>query len=443
MLTEEIILDPLYGKWALDEFLSQLMRTPEVQRLREVRFSNINSLLMPGCSNVSRFEHSLGVAFLAREVCKNLQDLDSEQRRSLGAAAILHDIGTPPFGHTVEFVLRKHFGFDHEIKSCDIIKRQHSRTRQDDLQFPSSGMQPYAWMILDKYRLDKDQVTSIIRGHSKLGKLINGRIDLDNIDGVPRMIYHMGLRLGVKFDPIRIARGFRLRKRRIHFDQAVLEDVERLRKARRLLYKQLLLDRWDCSAKAMLSRATDIAIKAEKLDETVWALTDGEFLSRLLSLPETREIARQLAVGDLYNALGGFLLEEEQASRVKATLEKEGEDIENDLVGLLREKGLCGKRAPLEVVIDMVPASTERGMDNLPFLPMQLTVEEKFEEKTIGITKTSWLLGVYISRKEIENRYYKECADFLASQFGNAVTRKLAWKLGQMHTRQKMAEITT
>ena len=61
-------LDPLYGRIRLDDDLIALVRTPVVQRLRHVRLSNIDSVDMPAIANLSRFEHVLGVAYLAGEV---------------------------------------------------------------------------------------------------------------------------------------------------------------------------------------------------------------------------------------------------------------------------------------------------------------------------------------------------------------------------------------
>ena len=59
------VLDPLYGDVRFSEAISELLRTPIVQRLRHVRLSNIDSTAMPGIAGITRYEHSLGVAFLA------------------------------------------------------------------------------------------------------------------------------------------------------------------------------------------------------------------------------------------------------------------------------------------------------------------------------------------------------------------------------------------
>jgi hypothetical protein len=59
---------------ALDHFLADLIEQPEMQRLRDVRLSNINSGTLTGAANISRFEHSIGTALLAGRTAKALGD---------------------------------------------------------------------------------------------------------------------------------------------------------------------------------------------------------------------------------------------------------------------------------------------------------------------------------------------------------------------------------
>ena len=52
------IYDCLYGKIEFDDIIYKCMLKPEMQRLREVRLGNINSLLLTGSANCNREEHS-------------------------------------------------------------------------------------------------------------------------------------------------------------------------------------------------------------------------------------------------------------------------------------------------------------------------------------------------------------------------------------------------
>lgn len=60
------IFDCLYGKIEFEDKVYQCMLTPEMQRLREVRLGNVNSIFLTGSANINRFEHSIGTAYLAQ-----------------------------------------------------------------------------------------------------------------------------------------------------------------------------------------------------------------------------------------------------------------------------------------------------------------------------------------------------------------------------------------
>src|SRR5689334_29998 len=116
-----VLIDPLYGCITLDGFIAALITQPELQRLRDVRLSNINSLLLPGAANVSRFEHSVGVAHLA-DLCAKQLRLDDCDRRTLIAAAMMHDVGITPFGHLMEeAIVLSGEQFDHERRIGQIF----------------------------------------------------------------------------------------------------------------------------------------------------------------------------------------------------------------------------------------------------------------------------------------------------------------------------------
>ncbi len=93
--------DTLYGRVVLDDDMMKLSATPVIQRLRHVRLSNINSIDMPGIANLSRYEHVLGVCYLAGQV-GFLGTLNRHDRTVLAASALLHDWAITSFGHLVE-----------------------------------------------------------------------------------------------------------------------------------------------------------------------------------------------------------------------------------------------------------------------------------------------------------------------------------------------------
>jgi len=105
--------DPVHGYVELDQpLLDGIVDTKPFQRLRHVRQLSATNLVYPG-ANHTRFEHSIGVYHLARTVFENLREqqyfyrdattaeLDDIQR-TLECAALLHDVGHPPFSHLGE-----------------------------------------------------------------------------------------------------------------------------------------------------------------------------------------------------------------------------------------------------------------------------------------------------------------------------------------------------
>ena len=99
-----------------DEYILDLINTPEFQRLRRVRQLGVSSFTYPGAEH-TRFAHSLGVFNFAQQIVASLQrryaaqtelvSLLAYQRRNVLAAALLHDVGHGPFSHMIERAFEK------------------------------------------------------------------------------------------------------------------------------------------------------------------------------------------------------------------------------------------------------------------------------------------------------------------------------------------------
>src|ERR1039457_6018682 len=99
-----IVHDPLYGRFELPSRLDRLLLAPEVRRLSQIRLLNIATPSLATLGDLRRYSHTLGVlhlALLSRQV-----GYTKEERDALAASVILHDIGTPPFGHLMEYHLK-------------------------------------------------------------------------------------------------------------------------------------------------------------------------------------------------------------------------------------------------------------------------------------------------------------------------------------------------
>ena len=182
-----IFTDVLYGQIEMPDWLIPFLKIPEFVRLRGVRLSNVDSFEFKDFNGPTRWEHCIGVAYLAIKYAskKRLSDKDSVH---LILAALLHDVATPPFAHTIEYVLE---GYDHEFESYEILNAGNSEHSSPSLPIFASQTPQFREVCKKVYsqfgvKIDPDVVADMVNGNGDLGYLINGTIDLDNIDNVTR-----------------------------------------------------------------------------------------------------------------------------------------------------------------------------------------------------------------------------------------------------------------
>jgi uncharacterized protein len=104
----KVIRDSVHGDIELSSEEMRVVYTPGFQRLNGCRQLGLSYLVYPAAKH-TRFEHVLGVMELATRIARRLGDYFSletnegrERMKILRFAALLHDIGHVPFGHTLE-----------------------------------------------------------------------------------------------------------------------------------------------------------------------------------------------------------------------------------------------------------------------------------------------------------------------------------------------------
>lgn len=100
----KVFKDPVHGHFRLGKDTCKLIDTPQFQRLRDLKQLGALYYVFPGCSH-NRFEHSLGVSYLAAEWIHQLDQAQPELQITdrevylIRAAALCHDLGHGPFSH--------------------------------------------------------------------------------------------------------------------------------------------------------------------------------------------------------------------------------------------------------------------------------------------------------------------------------------------------------
>jgi HD superfamily phosphohydrolase len=169
------IRDPIHGFINPTDTEIKIIDTPIVQRLRRIKQLAMAYLVYPG-ANHTRFDHSLGVMYVAKELSKKLlpSQEDEDKRRIIGYAALLHDIGHGPFSHTSEYILDRYY--DNKSNPTEKI---HEKITAKLVDINSS-------LIKLISEAERKQIIQIIEGKSPgisiIKEIVSGPLDADKLD---------------------------------------------------------------------------------------------------------------------------------------------------------------------------------------------------------------------------------------------------------------------
>uniref|UniRef100_A0A673Z7G7 Deoxynucleoside triphosphate triphosphohydrolase SAMHD1 n=1 Tax=Salmo trutta TaxID=8032 RepID=A0A673Z7G7_SALTR len=148
--------DPIHGHIEMHPLLVCIIDTPQFQRLRHIKQLGGTYFVFPGASH-NRFEHSIGVGYLAGSLVQELNKRQPElfiSRRDIlcvQIAGLCHDLGHGPFSHMFDgmFIPKvrpeskwKHEEaslamFDHLVceNALEPVMKEHGLVLPDDLVF--------------------------------------------------------------------------------------------------------------------------------------------------------------------------------------------------------------------------------------------------------------------------------------------------------------------
>ncbi|MGE5389796.1 MAG: HD domain-containing protein [Deltaproteobacteria bacterium] len=352
------IWDALYGKIEFNTLINRCIMSPEVQRLREVRLCNINSLCITGSSNTNRFEHSVGTAYLAsvnmESSAQTHLKLDKKTKETFIIAALLHDVANGPFGHSYEYIMEKQ-GFVPEKGLGDVLSFESSGVNQVYKFSPIFfGKLRVLNNILDS--LQTTEVSKIIAGEHILSKLISSEIDLDNIDNVFRMAYHMGLSF-TKEAPLHLAQNMYIFDGNVRFKREAEPYLNEWFEVRKRVYKFLLLNPQEFAGKYMLTEAMDILFECtsenkarDKDNKPVfiqWYYTDYELMTELKGLTEVWLRRKILLFDHIDDNLIRDVLQSSDEFTQKAKLKSYIQSL--SLLTPIKDKGKSGNSNTLQL----------------------------------------------------------------------------------------------
>ncbi|MGB1474617.1 MAG: HD domain-containing protein [Candidatus Poseidoniaceae archaeon] len=105
-MRDRVIRDEIHRDIFVPAHIARLIDTREFQRLRNIQQLATCHYVFPAATH-NRFSHSLGAYHLARTLCEHLSEvqpgiISDDDSELVSIAALLHDIGHPPFSHLLE-----------------------------------------------------------------------------------------------------------------------------------------------------------------------------------------------------------------------------------------------------------------------------------------------------------------------------------------------------
>jgi HD superfamily phosphohydrolase len=282
------IKDPVHGYVYITEAEKNLIDSYPMQRLRRLRQLAGSEYVYPG-ANHTRFEHSLGVMYLADKVLENpnISRLVSDEEVTLcRASALLHDVGHGPFSHVFEHLLLKNLEKSHEDITSWIIEKSEVADK-----LAKMGYNPSEVAALGVGKLHKPS-------KAFLDQIISSAVDVDKQDFIVRDTYHTGAEYGF-IDVFRLIHALDVLGENLAVEVGALSALEAFIIARIESFKSIYFHRVGRAAQLMLATAMEkanpeLGLTAFKTPEDYLTMDDYTVWSALKKCEASKEIIGNL-----------------------------------------------------------------------------------------------------------------------------------------------------
>ncbi len=284
------IRDPIYGFIVPSEAEFKIINTSLFQRLRGIRQLAMAYMAYPG-ANHTRFEHSLGVYYIASLMANRLlpgNDYD-EKRRIIRLSALLHDIGHGPFSHVSEDILERYSDYNNNTGKVNIHEKITAHLIKNNEELGN---------LLSND--DKENIIGLLSGENVavtlMKHIVSGPIDADKIDYLLRDSYFCGVKYGI-FDLHRLLNTLTSHEEgndkhiAVSFDG--INTLEQFVLAKYYMTTQVYRHKVRTVTDAMIIRGLELGIERDKIDflNILYRYEDTEeYISNYLSYWDERVI---------------------------------------------------------------------------------------------------------------------------------------------------------
>ena len=406
------IQDPVYGYIYITEAEKEIIDSFPVQRLHRLRQLAGAEYVYPA-ANHTRFEHSLGVMYLAGLSCENsnLTDyLAKDEIQTIRFAALLHDVGHGPFSHIYEHLLVK-LNKTHEDLTQWIIEKSELT---DKLQKIGQNPDTIGKLAVGKLGLS---------GKNFVDQIIQSSVDVDKQDFIVRDTYHTGAKYGY-VDIFRLIHALDVLEGNLAVDLGSLSALESFILARIESFKSIYFHRVCRAVQIMIATAMEnakdeLGLTNFKTPEEYLVLNDYTVWTMLKNCEKSRKIIENLERRRLLKCAyeQTFYVKNKTISSIFGV-----EEIRNQIRDKIAEKA----KVPTEaVVIDVPTVPSVPYHHSILMKPMEIPVFYKTREGEKIPQRLSDISGIFDVLKGFINilRVYADEKD--REKVGVAATRIL------------------
>ena len=362
-----MIRDEIHRDIFVPAHIARLIDTREFQRLRNIQQLATCHYVFPAATH-NRFSHSLGAYHLARVLCEHLSEVQpgiitEDDTELVSIAALLHDIGHPPFSHLLEtdkvfatFNSHEDWGkkmLESEETEIGIAIREVLGAKRTARLFA---------LYSGKSEYDGEKIAPFLK------EIVSSQLDVDRMDYMIRDQANSGAQIG-GFDSARVIRALRVGEDgHLYAKQWGLPAIEAYLVTRYHLYNQVYFHKVNQLTQEylvrVLSRARELANEG-KLDLSMslqnmlcneklsvqeyvrltdadingvlmdWADSDDEILSgyarRLVS---RRDYHKSIRIGELTAEMSSVVI-----PRILPIVKEAGYSSDDIITASIRKKG--------------------------------------------------------------------------------------------------------
>jgi len=237
-----------------DQLLLALVDCREFQRLRRIKQLGFAHFVFPAATH-TRFSHSLGVMWNARQFVDRLRQLDTTlvdeaQEAVIVVGALLHDLGHGPFSHAFEKVT----DVKHERRTVEILLDPTTEIRDVLSKYSPVGDLPRRVASLFAEGMDLvEEAGGEEEFPRHLADVVSSQLDADRFDYLIRDSQCCGIEYG-RFDFIWLLSHlfFDSEKRRFYLSRKAHHAAEQYVFARHHMYQSVYFHKTIRAAEVML-----------------------------------------------------------------------------------------------------------------------------------------------------------------------------------------------